>query len=212
MIDKRALEAAQVLWDFHSASDPLDHADAIIGFGSYDIRVADRCAQLWHERLAPLIVFTGKAGNWTKGLYSTTEAAAFAARAMALGVPQNAIRLEEEATNLGDNVRFAARLLPTTYKAILVCKPQTQLRCQATAGKFWPSVLTMTTAPATNFWDQPIGHVDRHMLISELVGDLRRLELYPKLGFQVNVHIPKLAKSAASYLELAGYTDHLPDI
>ena len=63
------LQAARTLWDFHLIYDELSEVDLIIGLGSYDLRVADRCAELFHQRLAKQILFTGKSGNWTNNLY-----------------------------------------------------------------------------------------------------------------------------------------------
>ena len=48
----------------------------IIGLGFYDTRVADRCAAMFHDGLAPRIVFTGVSGNWTKRLFPAGEARA----------------------------------------------------------------------------------------------------------------------------------------
>ena len=68
-------ELAQVLWNYHhTITSPLPKADLILGLGSYDIRVAEYCAKLYHEKYAPLILFSGKDGNWTKGIWDKTEA------------------------------------------------------------------------------------------------------------------------------------------
>ena len=39
----------------------------IIALGSYDVRVAERAAELWHDRYAEYILFSGKSGNLTRG-------------------------------------------------------------------------------------------------------------------------------------------------
>ncbi len=67
-------------------------------------RVAE-AAMLWHEGLAPLLVFTGGAAR------SAAEAPAMAARAEELGVPPGAILVESRSRNTAENAAFTAKLL-----------------------------------------------------------------------------------------------------
>ena len=202
--------AARALWAFHSVSDTLSPADVIIGLGSYDLRVAHHAARLWQDGLAPRILFTGNRGNWTSDLFGGTEAEAFASAAKAQGVPQAAIELEPEARNIGENIRFAAALCPGITRAIFITKPQTQLRCRATAQRQAPGITSLITAPPTPYEDQALPHHDRRALICEMVGDLARMAPYAAKGFQTEVPVPPEVQSAADTLIAAGYTDHLP--
>ncbi|MGI9505906.1 MAG: YdcF family protein [Geminicoccaceae bacterium] len=203
-------QAARILWDFHCVYDELEPADAIVGLGSYDLRVAERCADLYKAGLSLQVIFTGASGNWTKGLFDCSEAAAFGRRAIESGVPAEAIALEETATNIGENLASTSRLIPDAVSVILVTKPQTQLRCKATAQKQWPRVRAITTAPQTALEDQPIGVQDERGLFCEMVGDLQRIMAYPARGFQVDVDVPDRVMSAFHTLRSAGFTDHLP--
>ncbi len=106
------LNAARVLWDYHCIYDPLETADVIIGLGSYDPRVAERAADLFLEGMATWLVFTGKSGHWTEKLYKNSEAEAFAEIAIRRGVPEKAITIEPNATNIGENIRFSREKLP----------------------------------------------------------------------------------------------------
>lgn len=209
-MDRAVREAAALLWQFHAVDDPLRPADLIVGLGSYDLRVAARAAELHLAGLAPRLLFTGAAGNWTRGLFAGSEAEAFADHARSLGVPPDAILLETTATNLGENIRCAASMLPAARAAIFVTKPQTLRRCRATLGRQWPGVQAMVTAPRTAYADQPLAHHDARALICEMVGDLERLRTYPALGFQAEVEIPDAVLAAFRLLCAAGYTDHLP--
>ncbi|QPH56175.1 YdcF family protein [Pontivivens ytuae] len=202
--------AARKLWDFHCIYDALGPADVIIGLGSYDIRVALRCAELFHAGHAPRIVFTGASGNWTRGLFPGREADAFREAAERAGVPAGAIAVEAEATNIGENIRFSRDLAPGARDVILVTKPQTQRRCRATMDRQWPEVRAAITAPLTAYEDQPLPHHDERALICEMVGDLRRFRPYAELGFQTAVAVPDEVAAAADLLVDAGFTDHLP--
>lgn len=203
------LEAAQTLWDFHCVYDALSQADAIIGLGSYDIRVATRCAALFNEGLAPRIIFTGASGNWTHALFPATEAEAFRDHAHQLGVPPDAITVEAHATNIGENIRFSAALVPGAKKVIIVTKPQTQRRCLATVQKQSPDVTAMVTAPVTGFADQPLPHHDQRALMCEMVGDTQRMATYVSIGFQMDVALPATVTAAFDTLVAAGFVDHL---
>ncbi len=204
------LQAARTLWDFHLVHDDLSEADLIIGLGSYDLRVADHCAELFHQGLAMRILFTGKSGNWTGALYKGTEADAFAARAKELSVPEASIMIEPAATNIGENIRFSRAMAGSDVRRIIiVTKPQTQRRAYATARAQWPEVKALVTAPPTRFEDQPTEAYPLEMFIHEMVGDVQRIRDYPAKGFQIAQSIPASVADAFDLLVKEGYHHHL---
>ncbi|CAN7224471.1 YdcF family protein [Phyllobacterium sp. LjRoot231] len=209
-VSPAVLQAARTLWDFHLVYDELSRADLIIGLGSYDLRVADRCAELFHQGLAKRILFTGKSGNWTGGLYEGTEAEAFAARANELGVPDEAILVEPQATNIGENIRFSRAMAGDEMRRIIiVTKPQTQRRVYATVRAQWPDIEALVTAPPTGFEDQPTEAYPLEMFIHEMVGDVQRMVDYPAKGFQIAQSIPRSVADAFDFLVKEGYHHHL---
>jgi uncharacterized SAM-binding protein YcdF (DUF218 family) len=209
-ISPAVLQAARTLWNFHLVYDELSEADLIIGLGSYDLRVADRCAELFHQGLARRILFTGKSGNWTGGLYSETEAEAFAARAKDLGVPDEALLIEPRATNIGENIRFSRAMVGDEIRRVtIVTKPQTQRRAYATVRAQWPDVEALVTAPPTRFEDQPTEAYPLEMFIHEMVGDVHRMIDYPAKGFQIAQTIPASVAEAFEFLVKEGYHHHL---
>ncbi|MEK1890063.1 MAG: YdcF family protein [Phyllobacterium sp.] len=204
------LRAARTLWEYHLIYEPLSEADLIIGFGSYDLRVADHCAELFQKGLAPRILFTGKSGNWTGNLYESSEAEAFAARAMKLGIPEASILIEPRATNIGENIRFSRAMAgDDIQRVVMVTKPQTQRRVRATAASQWPEIETLVTAPPTRFEDQPTEAYPLENLINELVGDLHRMRIYPPKGYQIAQSIPASVADAFDFLVRKGYHHHL---
>ena len=42
-------------------------SDIIMCLGSYDIRVAEKAASLWHHEMADVILFSGNSGKLTEG-------------------------------------------------------------------------------------------------------------------------------------------------
>ena len=204
------LISADILWNYHNQSEPLAHADLIVGLGSYDLRVADRCAELYKQSYAAKICFTGASGNWTTDLYSSSEAAAFKARAEELGVPVEHITVEEEARNIGENITFSREMFPEAQRIIWVTKPQTQRRVRASLDAQALDIASTVTAPKHDIQTQPTDSHSMHDLICELVGDTWRVAAYPDLGFMVEQEMPKQVCEAFNVLVAAGFTEHLP--
>ncbi len=203
------LTAAKVLWDYHCIYDPLEGADVIVGLGSYDPRVAERAADLYLEGLASWVIFTGKSGHWTENLYEASEAEAFAEIAVGRGVPDNAIIIEPNATNIGENIRFAReKLAPGAISAIFVTKPQTQRRVRATVPRQWPEAKACVTAPLISFEEQPTAGFPLEMLIHEMTGDLQRILEYPGKGYQIAQAVPLEVMEAYDFLIAEGFDGH----
>lgn len=203
------LSAAKMLWDYHCIYDPVPVCDVIVGLGSYDLRVAERAADLYLEGLAPWLIFSGKSGNFTQNLYPASEAEAFAEVALARGVPEKAIVLETQATNIGENIRFSlGKMVPGVVSPIFVTKPQTQRRVQATVPKQWPQAKARVTAPLTAFEDQPTAEFPLDRLINEMTGDLTRILDYPATGYQIAQAVPLDVMEAYDYLIAQGFTGH----
>lgn len=208
--DDLVMENARILWGYHNTETPLGVADFIIGLGSYDLRVAGRCADLFVSGLAPRIIFAGACGNWTRGKYVGSEAQAFCEHAVSHGVPRDAISLEQKSTNIGENIGFVRAMAPDASSLIWVTKPQTRRRVSATLEVKWPDALSMVTAPVHSFAAQPSRDHPLAALIAEMVGDVWRMAAYAKSGFQGPQPIPPTVSEAFDMLVAAGFTNHLP--
>lgn len=206
-------ELARKLWDYHRVASPPRPVDAIIGLGSYDLRVARHCADLYQQGLSPVLVFSGAHGNWTRGKWSKTEAEMFADEAVSAGVARERILIEPQATNTGDNLRFSRGLLERLgHRAdavLLVTKPQMLRRALATAAVVWPETNATTSCPLHSFEEQPMDGHSLDDLINEMVGDLQRIMEYPRLGYQAPQEITEGVLAAYAELVARGYTRHL---
>lgn len=60
------INLAQKIWKYHQLNHSLKSAHCIIGLGSYDLRVAERCVDLYQENLAPVVIFSGGLGTGQK--------------------------------------------------------------------------------------------------------------------------------------------------
>ena len=81
----------KVLWNYHNLNQKIKKCDLILGFGSHDLNVAKRCAELFLDGYGDIIIFTGGFGRITKELWNMTEAEKFAQIAINMGVPKDKI-------------------------------------------------------------------------------------------------------------------------
>lgn len=206
------IDLARVLWDWQSAHDEPHAADAALGLGSYDVRVADRCVELFRAGLVQLVCFSGGSGNFTIGRFPRGEAHAFADRALSLGLPAEVLLIEPEARNTAENISRSRPLLAArgVRSLILVAKPNMLLRGHATAAVQWPGLQPQRVAARVPFAEDLAPGRSVRDLINELVGDAERLRLYPQRGWQVAVPIPSAVTHAVGELIRRGYDQHLP--
>src|SRR5580704_11107193 len=111
MITDEIRRLAKRLWDYHLLHQSLVKSDCILVLGSHDLRVAERAAAIFLQGWAPIIVFSGGLGNLTRGIWDEPEADQFAAIAERLGVPRQAMLIENKSTNTGENILFTQQLL-----------------------------------------------------------------------------------------------------
>jgi uncharacterized SAM-binding protein YcdF (DUF218 family) len=213
MIAKEVLVDAVKLWDYHHLNHIPRTSDCILVLGSHDLRVADRGAELYLQGLAPILIFSGGLGNVTKGIWKDPEADRFARIALDKGVPAEAIFIENQSTNTGENILFTQKLLqekgldPRTF--LLVQKPYMERRSYATFKKHWPDKELIVTSPQIDFEDYPTEEIPLEKVIHIMVGDLQRIRIYPDKGFQIPQDIPDDVWAAYGRLVAAGYTKHL---
>lgn len=207
------ISAAKVLWNYHLLDHQIEKADCILALGSHDLRVADRAAELYLNGYAPLLIMSGGLGNFTKDLWTEKEADKFANRAMQMGVPKDAILIENQSTNTGENIQFVRQLLNTKgiriQSLILVQKPYMERRSYATISKQWPGMNVVLASPLISFKDYPSKEIPLERVINIMVGDLQRIMVYPERGFQIPQDVPVHVKEAYDVLIRNGFDQHL---
>ena len=213
MISENVLEAARKLWDYHHLQHEPAKSDCILVLGSHDLRVAERGAELYLQGWAPILIFSGGLGNVTKGIWKDPEADRFARIALDMGVPSEAIFIENKSTNTGENILFTQRMLeekglhPQSF--LLVQKPYMERRSYATFKKHWPDKDLVVTSPQIAFEDYPTEEISMERVINIMVGDLQRIRIYPEKGFQIPMEIPPAIWTAYEKLVAWGFTQHL---
>jgi uncharacterized SAM-binding protein YcdF (DUF218 family) len=213
MITDEVRTLVSTIWSYSACRDPLEQADCLMVLCSHDRRVATYAAELFLQRWAPYLVFTGGRSELTARIYDKAEAEVFADIAEAAGVPRDRVITETESTNTGQNFEFTRRLLAQRAlhfeSFIFIQKPNMLRRVRATAMKLWPDKRFVTTSPDRTFEASVHEHVSEQHLVHEVVGDLQRIVLYAEKGFQVKQDIPRDVWAAYERLVELGYTKSL---
>ena len=209
LMNGEILNQARLIWDYHLMHHEMKKSGCILVLGSHDTRVAERGAQLFLDGWAPILVMSGGLGRLTKNSWTEAEADCFARIARNMGVPAEAMLVENRSTNTGENILFTRALLqqhqldPNDF--ILVQKPYMERRSFATFKKRWPEKDVRVTSPQISFDDYPAGEITLEKMIQIMVGDLQRIKIYPEKGFQIEQHIPEEVWKAYESLVAAGY-------
>lgn len=201
------------LWDYHHLDHEVRPTDVGVGLGSHDIGVAVRTAELYHEGMFPLIVFTGANAPTTIDRFPRGEAVHYRERALTEGVPDEAIRVEPKARNTGDNMTLTRALLEAESimpaSITLVSRPYQERRAYATCRKVWPEVDLVCTSQRINLDDYAAGIGDIPRMINVMVGDTQRIRLHAEHGYAIHQDMPAAVQAAYERLVAAGYTSHL---
>lgn len=214
MIPAEVREDVETLWVFHDLQHEPRPVDVGIGLGGHDLGVAVYTAELYHAGLFPQIVFTGANAPTTVDAFPQGEALGYRDRAIAEGVPAEAVLVEPAATNTSENLEYSRKLLAENEvepsSVLLVSHPYQQRRAFATAQMVWPDVdvLCVSRPMALDAYVRTIGDADR--VVDMLVGETQRLTLYAELGFISHEEdVPADVMGAFDRLVAAGYTSRL---
>jgi uncharacterized SAM-binding protein YcdF (DUF218 family) len=184
-----------------------------MGLGSHDLGVADMTAELYHQGMAPVIVFTGATSPTTRARMPRGEAVHYRERALQLGVPESAVLLEPRATNTGENIKFTKAVLAEAgvevSSVLLVSKPYEERRSYAMMRKLWPDVEVVCASSSMDLEEYAASIGDAHMVIDMIVGALQRVLVFPRLGLAVEQDVPDAVVTAFERLRVEGFTSRL---
>jgi uncharacterized SAM-binding protein YcdF (DUF218 family) len=204
---------AKKIWDYCNFRTELSPADAIVVLCSHDIRIAEYASHLYHQGLAPWLVFSGGLSPFTAKIYVKSEAEEFGKVAESLKVPKASLLFETQSKNTQENLELAMMLLRKegieAKRVILVQKPNMLRRVYATATKLFPEIQFLISSHEIEFEDAPHEYISKEMLIHELTGDLQRIKLYAEKGFISPQEIDPSVWDAFERLKQMGYTGNL---
>ncbi len=208
--------ALSVVWDYMRLVHAPTPSDAILVLGSFDLNAAVHAARLWRAGLAPVVIMSGGQAH-QGGLLDTgwqrSEAEVFAEVAIKEGVPRETILLEDRAQNTAENFTLgkivAQRAGLDPRRILVVAKPYMTRRGFATGCKVWPEAHLGMQCETIGVVDYFSREADPERTLQALVGDLHRIIVYPRLGFQVEQDVPPPAREALRALVAAGYGQRL---
>jgi len=205
-----------IAWNYMRLVHPLSAADAILALGSFDPMVAVCAAALWRAKFAPIIIMSGGVahrGTLLETGWGRSEAQVFADVAVKEGVPSQAIILEDRAQNTGENFSctraLAEKLGLKINSLIVVAKPYMTRRGFATGRQVWPEVALRLYCEDIGVQEYFKREPDPERTLHALVGDLHRIIVYPKLGYQIRQRVPRPVRVALGSLVAAGYGSRL---
>lgn len=213
MIPAQASADARLLWDYHRMHHDPRPCSVAIGLGSHDLGVADVTAELYHQGMAPVIVFTGATSPTTRARMPQGEAIHYRERALQLGVPDSAVLLEPRATNTAENIEFTKAVLAeagiTVSSVLLVSKPYEERRSYAMMRKLWADVDVVCASTPMGLEEYADSIGDARMVIDMIVGALQRVLVFPDWGLAIEQVLPDVIVAAYERLCVEGFTSRL---
>ena len=199
-LDETSYEALLTpIWDYLARTDDPAPSDVIFVFGSRDLGVPRRAAELYAAGLSPRVLVTGRLGPMTERVFDKPEALVFRDELTRLGVPDRAITTEVRASNTLENLRFGMSALRaaglTPRSALLVAKAFVMRRCLATFARQHPEVEALGCPPAGSLQDQR--DRPRAAFAARLVAELDRIDEYGTNGDIEPQVIPENVHGAA---------------
>jgi uncharacterized SAM-binding protein YcdF (DUF218 family) len=206
--------AARTVLSYLAETDPAptSAADAVIGFGVFDLTLPRFCTRLYREGLARRIVFTGGLGAGTGDL-GGPEADVWRdeARRFDPALPADAIVTENRSTNTAENIEYTAavlRRLGPDYAfgegirtAIVVASPSRLRRVRLTLRKLVPELHVIRMLPAVDFEAEEALYRRQGVdYLAHLVGELDRLAAYPARGWIAPEPLPAEIVAAGARL------------
>ena len=211
--DSHPSPSALLLYDWLAMREdlPSSAADAVIGFGHFDLGIPRRCAEIVRQGLAQHVVFTGGIGAGTADL-GRSEADAFREVLLkeAPGLADRVV-VENRSTNTAENIRFTEDLLRRDHPALafgegirsvlLVATPCRQRRVRQTWEKLRPDVPAHNAPPPITCEQMAALYAAKgQSFTAQLLGEWERLRDYPARGWIVDSPIPPEIDAAAKAL------------
>jgi hypothetical protein len=128
-------------------------------------------------------------------------------------VPTDKVIIEDQSTNLPENIRFALKSLQEAGKSsenlILVALPFSERRILAQCIKQFTETNFQITSSHTTFEDFPNEFIDKDETINLIVGELDRLIKFPAEGFSIEQDVPLEVAEAIQSLADQGYGKYI---
>lgn len=215
MEKKTDFELIQILWNYMHMNHTLRKADAILVLGCSDLSVVDVGVEIYKKGYSNKIIFSGGLGKDTSKMWDEPEANKFAKLAISKGVPEEHILIENKSTNTGENFRFTKKLIEENNlnikKLIIVHKPYDEKRAYAAFKNWMPEYEAIVTSMNISCEEYNKMAIQNNLpnWIELMVGDVQRMKVFAKKGWQVEVDMPDDVWSAYEEMVKRGYDKYV---
>jgi uncharacterized SAM-binding protein YcdF (DUF218 family) len=203
MTEPQMLRDAKELFEYLYVRDvDCQHADLIIGFGHFDLKIPRQCAYLYGRSAAPKILFSGGRGSGSADL-EDAEAVAFSSVLLAEfpKIPSSDVIVESNSKNTGENITMSAKVLKERdigknfesgiNSIIAVASPYRQRRVWRTFQLHLPKIKIFNMPPQTTFEQEVLlFNQNGEDFFQLLVGEVQRIISYPDKGFMASEELP----------------------
>jgi hypothetical protein len=191
---------------------PPRRADVVIGFGHFDRKIPEQCADLVAGGIVDRVIFAGGSGVGSPGL-ELPESHFFRRvfRDRLPDFPDSSMVVEDRSTNTAENIVHCIELMserPPEWRfgggirsAILVANAYRQRRVWLTCLVHLPGVQLYNCPPAVDYRTERAMFAERgEELNAHLVGEIDRLARYADRGWIVREPVPEGVLAAARRL------------
>jgi uncharacterized SAM-binding protein YcdF (DUF218 family) len=208
-------DQTRVAFEYLSEIDPPfpGVADAVIGFGMFDLSLAVFCGSLFAQRRARRIIFTGGMGAGTADL-GRPEAEAWRDALLEKYpcMPAEKLIVENQSTNTAENIAFTRTLLARDFPglafgsglqtALIVASPSRLRRVALTLRHLEPGLeIIRCTPPTTLDRERSIYEAKQIDYVAHLAGELDRIVDYPSRGWIAAEQLPLHVATAHACLK-----------
>lgn len=208
------ITAARAVLNYLAETDPQPErtADAVLGFGMFDVSLASFCGNLASQRLARRILLIGGIGAGTADL-GQPEADAWKQQLTQTHpeIPLSAIITENKSTNTAENIAFTAALLEEKHPelafgrglkcVLVVASPSRLRRVKLTLQLMQPTLRVIRQLPLVSFEHEYALYQSKGLnYLEHLRGELDRLVEYPQRGWIAFEPLPLEMQSAREIL------------
>lgn len=210
------IQLLKIIWNYMKLNQGIEKCDIIIACGCSNLEIPIRCCELYKQKYANKVIFSGGLGKITIESNKKTEAETYNDIAIKNGLNENDISLETKSTNTADNFKFSIKLLNEKrikYESILIVhKPLVERRTLLCAKKIFDNKKIIITSPYKDF-EEYICYLEKsHYIddeISIIVGDIQRIVIYPQFGWQVEDKLSETVIKAYYKLKALGFTKYI---
>lgn len=219
--DDELRAATELVFRYLATTDPLPaaSADAVLGFGMFDLKLSRFCGELYARGLVRRIVFMGGIGAGTGDL-GMPEADAWRAelRRAHPHIPPQDVITENRSTNTAENVAFTAALLAREHPALafggglrtalVVASPSRLRRAGLTLRHLQPGIQIFRQLPGVSFDEEQALYARNGIgYMAHLTGELDRIVRYPALGWIAAEPLSPAIAEAHARLRTAGRSE-----